>query len=223
MVESIFNRMSRILSAGVESSVDRLEKVGGEVVMREAIREAGRAIDQVKSERVAVRARRLLAERQQDLLSKRVGELSQKARFAIDNGRDDLAEAALSQQVECEAQVEQLGETQAEARAEEARLDEAMAALMARKSRMEESLSAYAQARSEASSIDGASRSGRSAERKVDAAEQTLARVMASAAAGAPSWAEDPTIARVAEIGTLQKSAMIAERLAGLKARRAAR
>ncbi len=39
MAESIFARISRLLSATVEDHVDRLERAGGEAVMREAIRE----------------------------------------------------------------------------------------------------------------------------------------------------------------------------------------
>ncbi|MFD0934835.1 hypothetical protein ACFQ12_06510, partial [Methylobacterium trifolii] len=72
MAESIFNRMSRILRATVEDSIDRLEQAGGEAVMREAIREADRAVDQAKAEREAVTVRRLQAARQQGLLAQRV-------------------------------------------------------------------------------------------------------------------------------------------------------
>jgi len=53
MAESIFARVSRLLSATVEDTVDRMEQAGGDAVMREAIREADRAIDQVKAHKVA--------------------------------------------------------------------------------------------------------------------------------------------------------------------------
>ena len=49
MAESIFARVSRLLSATAEDTVDRMEQAGGDAVMREAIREADRAIDQVKA------------------------------------------------------------------------------------------------------------------------------------------------------------------------------
>ena len=104
MAESIFARVSRLLSATVEDSVDRMEKAGGDAVMREAIREADRAIDQVKAEREATMARRLQAARQQKMFNERVEELTTKARFALSEGREDLAEAALSRQVDFEAQ-----------------------------------------------------------------------------------------------------------------------
>jgi phage shock protein A len=223
MAESIFNRISRILSATVEDAVDRLEMAGGEAVMREAIREADRALDQVGAEVEAVMARRLLAARQRALLAKRVEALTEKAGFAVEAGRDDLAEAALSRQIDFEAQAGKLAEAEARAREEETRLGEGLAALKARKTQMEEALSDYASARAEAAlGGDGPARPRRSAERAVDAAEQAVDRAMAGAAGSSLSRADADTVGRVAEIDLLQKSAAIAARLAALKARRAA-
>src|SRR5204862_1959111 len=112
MAESIFARVSRLLSATVEDAVDRMEQAGGDAVMREAIREADRAIDQVKADHEAAMARRLQAARQQQMLAKRLEELTAKARFAIAQERDDLAEAALSRQIDFEEQNKQLDEVQ---------------------------------------------------------------------------------------------------------------
>lgn len=223
MAESIFNRISRILSATVEDSIDRLEKAGGEAVMREAIREADRALDQVKAELEAAVSRRLLAARQRAMLAERVEALTEKAGFAIDAGRDDLAEAALSRQIDFEAEGEKLGEAQARAREEEVRLGEGFAALKARKTQMEETLAAYVSARREASlGGDGSARPGRSAERAVDAAERAFDRAMSGAGGLGLPRVDADTINRVAEIDALQKSAAVAARLAALKARKAA-
>src|SRR5215475_1991511 len=122
MAESIFARISRLLSATVEDAVDRMEQAGGEAVMREAIREAERAIDQVKAELESTMARRLQAARQQKMLTERAGELTTKAKFALDQGREDLAEAALSRQIDFEAQGKELDTLQLQAREEEKRL-----------------------------------------------------------------------------------------------------
>lgn len=223
MAESIFNRISRIISATVEDSIDRLEKAGGEAVMREAIREADRAVDQVKAEREAAQARRLQAARQQGLLAQRIEALTSKARFALGEGREDLAEAALSQQIDFEAQAEKLADVQAQAREEELRLEEGLAALKARKAQMEETLAAYVTARREASVGGGPARPAEtSAERKVDAAEHAFERAMAGANGCGLSRTDAATIHRVAEIDVLQKSAVIAERMAALKAQKAA-
>lgn len=223
MAESIFTRMSRLLSATVEDSVDRLEKAGGEAVMREAIREADRAVDQVKTELESVMSRRLQAVRQRQMLAKRIDDLNGKATFAIGQGREELAEAALSRQIDFEAEVEKLGEVEAQARDEEARLADGLAALTSRKTQMEETLSAYVMARRETVlDGEGSRRHGHPAERQVDAAEQAFNRAMTSAGGIGLTRSEAGTVNRVAEIDALQKRAAVADRLAALKAQKAA-
>ena len=223
MAETIFARVSRLLSATVEDAVDRMEQAGGDAVMREAIREADRAIDQVKRELELTMTRRLQAARQQKMLNDRCEELTAKAKFALAEGRDDLAEAALSRQVDFEAQAKKLDAVQRTAREEEQRLEDGLTALKTRKTQMEDALSAYLTSRREASlGGDGPVRPERSAEKKVDAAEQAFDRAMAGAGGVGFARADAETINRVAELDGLQKSATVAERLAALKAQQAA-
>src|SRR5215475_15785542 len=168
MAESIFARVSRLLSATVEDTVDRMEQAGGDAVMREAIREADRAIDQVKAELQSTTARRLQATRQQKMLTERAEELTTKAKFALGQGREDLAEAALSRQIDFEAQAKALDAVQDLARQEEQRLGDGLAALTARKRQMEDALQAYLVSRRDAArGGDGPTRPDRSAEKKV--------------------------------------------------------
>ena len=223
MAESIFARVSRLLSATAEDAVDRMEKAGGDAVMREAIREAERAIDQVKAQLEAVVARRLQATRQQKMLNDRAEEMTTKAKFALAQSREDLAEAALSRQFDFDAQAEDLAVVQQQARDEEQRLDSGLAALNARKRQMEETLQAYVVSRQEAArGGDGPARPDRAAEKKVDAAEQAFNRAMAGAGGVGAVRADADAINRVAEIDGMQKSTTIAQRLAALKAQQAA-
>jgi phage shock protein A len=223
MAESIFARVSRLLSATAEDAVDRMEQAGGDAVMREAIREADRAIDQVKAELESTMARRLQAARQQKMLAERAEELTAKARFALAEGREDLAEAALSRQVDFEAQANKLDAVQLQVREEEQRMEDGLAALGARKRQMEDALQAYLISRREAAlGGDGPTRPGRSAEKKLDAAEQAFDRAMTGAGGVGFARAEADTINRVAEIEGMQKSVTVADRLAALKAQQAA-
>lgn len=223
MAESIFARISRLMSATVEDAVDRMEQTGGDVVMGEAVREADRAIDQVKAQHEAVMARRLQAVRQKTMLAQRVEELTGKASFALAQGREDLAEAALSRQVEFEAQAAKLDTVEADARAEEARLQDGLTALQARKAQMDDALSAYVQAQRDAAiGGDGPTRPERSAENKLSAAEQAFDRAMTGAGGVGFARADAETINRVAELDGLQRHATVAERLAALKAKQAA-
>src|SRR3954454_12660256 len=118
MAESILARVSRLLSATVEDAVDRMERAGGDAVMREAIREADRAIDEVHAQLEAVTTRRLQAVRQGKMLADHMASLTDKAKFALGEGREDLAEAALARQVDFEEQAKKLEAMQQQSREE---------------------------------------------------------------------------------------------------------
>lgn len=223
MVESLFARVRRVVSASVEDAVDAMERAGGTGVMREAIREVDRAIDEVRAEQEAAATRRLQAMRQQRMLRGRLAALDEKARFALAENRDDLAEAALSRQIDFEAQGERLQAAEDEAAAEAKRLEECLIALTARRARMEEELAAFEAARRDASlgGGDGPARPVRRTERRVERAEEAFDRAM-EGAGGVPGAgrADAQTSAKLAEIATLQKSAAIAQRMAALRAAR---
>lgn len=218
MAETIFSRLQRLFSATVEDTVDRMEKSGGDAVMREAIREVDRAIDEVKAQQEAAVARRLQAVRQQKMLKERVEGLNDKARFALKEGRDDLAEAAIVRQMDFEAETRKLDPVQAAAKEEEGRLADSLTALNTRKQQMEEALSAYMISRREAA-LSGESRghTERTVDRKVARAEQAFDRAMMGAGGVGLTRADADTINRVAELDGLQKQASVAERLAALK------
>src|SRR3712207_696705 len=91
MAEPIYLRVRRILSASIEEAVDRMERAGGATVMSEAVREVDRALDEVRGEQEAATARKLQAQRQQRMLRDRAKALGDKARFALEAGREDLA------------------------------------------------------------------------------------------------------------------------------------
>ncbi|GAA0586337.1 hypothetical protein GCM10009416_25930 [Craurococcus roseus] len=222
MAESVFVRVRRLVSAGIEDAVDAMERAGGTGVMREAIREVDRAVDEVRSEQEAATARRLQAMRQQRMFRDQIAALDEKARFALAENRDDLAEAALSRQLDFEAQAQRLDAAQAEAAGEAGRLEECLVALAARKSRMEEALAAFEAAQRDASlGGDGPARPDRRTERKVERAEAAFDRAMAGAGGVAGiARADAQTAAKVAEIATLQKSAAIAQRMAALRSTR---
>jgi phage shock protein A len=218
MAESVFLRVRRLLSAQIEDSVDSMERANSDGTMREAIREVDRVIDEVRSNQEKAMTRRLQAARQQEMIRKKVEELTGKARFALEGGREDLAEGALSRQVDLENQVAKLEQVQAFAREEEAKLDDSLAALRARKSEMEEALAAFAIARTEASmGGDGGFSNAREVERKVERAEAAFDRAMGGAGGTGFTRGDARSINRVAEIDALQKGATVADRLAALK------
>src|SRR5262249_61815180 len=128
-------------------------------------------------------------------------------------GREDLAEAALSRQVDFEAEAKKLDAVQQQAREEERRLEDALTALNTRKRQMEDALQAYLISRREAAlGGDGPIRPDRSAEKKVDAAEQAFDRAMAGAGGGGFARAHPGPSNRVAQIDGMQQRGTLPRR-----------
>jgi phage shock protein A len=216
MAETLFVRVRRLVSGSLGDLADSLEKAGGETVMREAIREVDRAIDDVRSELGRVGSKRLQAARQAKLTMERVEELTQKAAFSVEQGRDDLAEAAISRQVDLEAQIPILDAAQKEAAAEEEKLEACRSALMARKRDMEADLAAWRAGRADAvaSSLARDERVTR-VEKRAEQAGEAFAR--ASGFMGQPS-VQASDASKIAEIDRMARQAKISERVAALRA-----
>lgn len=215
MAEPVFQRVRRILSGRIEDAVDRMERSGSDGVMREAVREVDRAIDEVKDDCAATTSRRLLAARQQKALREKAGEMTAKAKFAVAECRDDLAEAAISRQVEFETQAAKLDAVQSQASEEETRLSETLAALEARKREMEDALAAFRVSRGDAAmGAEPQNANRRDVERRVERAEQAFDRAIGGAGF---ERADAATVNRVAEIDVMQKRSIVAQRLAALK------
>lgn len=223
MAESIFLRVRRICSARIEDTVDRMETEGGDAVMREAIREVDRAIEEIRAQQQGAMGRRLQAAKQQAMVEAKIAELGSKASFAVDSGRDDLAEAALTRQVDFEAELEKLKKTQGSTSEEEAKLEDSLASLRSRKVQMEDALRAFSEAQVEASmGGDKGFHVQQRIERKVEQAEAAFDRAMVGAGGVSFTRADADTINKVSELDELAKGSSVAGRLAALKANKAA-
>ncbi len=223
MTESIFVRVQRVLSTGVESAAEALERVSGTSLMREAIRQVDRAADDILAEREAAKTRRLHAARQHQITRERLATLSEQARFAMSKGREDLAQTAVARQIDYEAQADQLKKVQAEAAEEEGRLAECLAALKIRKAQMEKELAAF-QAAQRGTSCTGAATRPTPIDRtehKVARAEAAFERAM-NAAGAAVGLMDAGEAAKLSEVDALRKDDQVAERLAALRAAQAA-
>ena len=220
MAESIFVRVRRVLSAQIEDSVDAMERSNSDAVMREAIREADRLIDEVRRDQETAMTRRLQAARHQEMLAKKAAELTAKAQFALDEGREDLAEGALARQVDLEEHNDKLVQIQEVAKAEEEKLEENLAALRARKKQMEEALAAFSIARAEASLGKDDITNTLERDRRLENAEAAFDRALTGGSGIGFERGDAKAINQVAEIDSMSKKATVAERLAALKAER---
>lgn len=223
MAESIFDRIGRLVSGRVEDRVDAMERAGGTSVMREAIRDVERAIDDVKRERDEATVRRLQAVRQQKMFQERLDALTEKAEFALEQGREDLAEAALSRQVDFEAQIKNLGDTESRAGEEERSLEEGLASLEMRAERMREELGAFEQARAEMGICkDTGESQTRNSEQQIARAEAAFNRAM-KGAGGSEGIArvDASTYKAMGELNEMQRSSEVQSRLEALRAKKA--
>jgi phage shock protein A len=222
MADSIFVRVQKVVSGGLDSAVGSVEQLSGTSLMRQAIRDVDAAIASARDGADAARARRLQAEHHAGAARQQLATLNEQARFALGKGRDDLAEAAIARQIEVEAQLARLDAARAEAGVEERRLEESRTELNLRKGRMEEELAAFQSAR-RAADGDPAAPGAADArlQRRAERAEETFRRAMSAAGAVAGSETDAGAAAKVAEIEKLQRETAVAERLAALRAAQA--
>lgn len=220
MKENITARVGRIVSASVNALVDAVENVAPEMVMEEAIRDVDGVIDEVRAELGKVIANKHLAEQRLSEGKARHADLTEKARLAVTEGRDDLAEAAIAQQMDIEAQLPVLEKASVEANAKEKELEGYINALQAKRREMREEMRRFAESRKEtvASAPAGTvSGSGPDFAGKVAKAGSTFDRLMEknTGLPGAPST--PGTAAKLAELEDLARQNRIRERLAALK------
>ncbi len=215
MSEPLYVRVRRIVSANINDLVDSVESSQAEVVMKEAVREVERAIDDVRIELGKTAAKVHHAKRTIALTHARMEEMSSKAAFAVSEKRDDLAEAALSRHFDLEAQLPILNAAVEEANQEQAKLEEYVAALSGRKRQMEEDLKAFSDARS-AAAADAGEVMAEPADR-VRKADAAFERAMKGAGGPKVNAQSAETAAKIGEIEQISRNKAIAERLAILK------
>lgn len=222
MKENLTSRVGRIISGSVNALIDAVENAVPETVMEQAIREVDGVIDDVRAEMGRVVANKHLANSRLMEENKKHETLSQNIELAVNEGRDELAEAAISQQLDIEAQIPVLENTIGECGAQEKELEGYIKALQARKREMQEELQRFRAASKEASNASGentGSKHGGGAEARVEKAASAFDRVVekATGVLGSSSTTDRETATKLAELDDLARNNRIKERLAALK------
>lgn len=212
MAEAIFKRMQRAVSAGLESVADAAERLNGNGMMRHAIREVDQAIDHLRGRLETAQSCARQADWRQAAIADQVRDLAQDARFAMEKGREDLAQVALGRQLDLEEQSRQLKRSQREAEREAAQLEASVNELRARKAQMEQDYAALEAAKREAQALGQDPKT----ERKVKRAEAAFERAR-SAAGCATSPVHMPAPPEVQEIKAARREDEIAARMAALR------
>lgn len=226
MGETLVRRVRRVVTGGIQSLVGAVESKNAEAMLREVLRETEQIIDEVRDEHVKIGAVRHQTVRQIERTRKKHSELGEKARLAVEQKRDDLAEAALSRQLDLEANLPILDATLAESSAKQRELEGYIAVLNGRKREMEDQLAAFLEARATtpggqaASSPEGVSSPTyiNASERRAEKAFEVFDRIMHNAAGvQGPAAPSADTSSKLIELERLSRSGEIADRLARIK------
>lgn len=221
MSESLRQRVGRLVAGGFNALVDAVENVAPETVMEQAIREIDTATAEVRKELGVVEAQRHLTAKRLAEDGRQHDELSDKAKLALKEGREDLAETAVSRQIDLEAQIPVLEARLADLADEKARLEGYINALRAKKREMRDALEDYRKSQQQAAQTgdtgpDGQPGGGREsrAERATAAFDRVFQR-QTGISGTSGSTADDD--ARLSELDDLARKNRIQERLAKLK------
>ncbi len=219
MAESMSKRVSRLVSGGFNALVNAVEDASPKTVMQEAIREVEGAIDEVKAELGSAIASTHHATTRLAEENNKHTSLGEKIELAVKEGRDDLAETAIAQQLDIEAQIPVLEAAIEDGNSRQKELEQYVAALKAKKREMEEELLSFSASQKVASEGSPGHAGGKDVESKVDRASDAFDRV-ASRATGLPPGAranDRKSAAELAELDELARKNAIAERLAKIK------
>jgi len=226
MSESLSSRVGRIVSGSFNALIDAVENVAPEIVMEEAIREIDGAIDDVRAELGRTVANKHLSNTRLMEENNKYEELSANIELAVEKGRDDLAEAAISKQLDIEAQMPILEASISELGSTEKDMESYIQALQAKKREMQDDLRQYRESTKEASSIagNGSATGGNTASKaggKVDKASSAFDRVLekATGLASVQRSTDAKTSAQVAELQDIARKNRVQERLEAIKSK----
>lgn len=195
-----------------------------DAVLQQTLREIDKAIDEVRTELGRAIAEKHLAGKRLAEQSSRHEELTGHVELALEQGREDLARAAVERQLDVEAQVPVLEATVAEAGRRETELEGYVAALTAKRREMEDAYNAMRQTRARAADEAGAASptgDGPGVTRRVENATGAFDRMMSREGAPATGGVDRGVDSKVAALDRLARDHRIEERLAAIKARAA--
>ncbi len=212
MSESIGKRVARLISASVNALVDAVENSSPEHVMEQALREIDTAIEETRTELGQQLAQNHLMEKRLAEEKKRHAALSSQVEIALANGRDDLAETGIAEQMDIEAQIPVVETAIADGSKRKTELEGFIQALQAKKREMRAELQVFMRDRS----LEQEQKIGlnQTIERQVEQADDTFNRILAKNFGGRSIG----TASQLAELEELSRKNRIAERLAALKA-----
>lgn len=219
MSESITRRVARLVSGSVNALVDAVENSAPETVMEQAIRELDSAIADTRTELGQQVAQKHLASKKLMEENSRYETLASQLEVAVTNGRDDLAEAGIAEQMDIEARIPVLEAAITDCAAREKELEGFVQALQAKKREMQAELRAFVQAQQvKAQTTSSVTQRGDSAADKAGRASDAFGRILEKNSGIAGRDTSLGNAGKLAELEELARKNRVSERLAALKA-----
>ena len=226
MAEPIFNRVRRLITSKTEDTLDWLEASNPASILRGALRDMDKSIAALESARTDEFGKRTSAERLEKDQSDQARKMGDNARFAYEKGREDLARAALTEQISLEAGVKVQQALQRAAHDKIALLDSHIAKVQAERADMKIRLDKVEADRARQTATGAGDGLPRKVAGTVHHARETFDRVTGLSSADIPgadmgstpeARASETSIAQQAgEIADLQLDAEIDARIAAL-------
>lgn len=223
MKEKITGRVGRIISGSFNALINAVENVAPEIVMEQAIREIDDAIEDVRSELGKTIANKHLANSRLMQINQKCEELSEKIELAVSENRDDLAETAISQQLDMEAQIPILETQISDLSSKEKELEGYIAALQGKKREMREEVTLYKTSRKESENeVPTSNGKTSSVATKISHAESAFERVLSETTgfSSGITMSDKKTAAQMNELEDMSRKNRVKERLAAIKGKK---
>lgn len=206
MSETITRRVGRLISGSLNAIVDTAENASPLIVMQESIREIDQAISEVRHELGKIVVQEHMTQERITAEQNKHQELQKQITVALQENREDLAQAAISRQMDIEVQLPIMKTSLEDAASQTKELEGFIAALQAKKREMQEEINAFKHHTQENTKA--------SVQTQVSKAESAFNRVMGM---NTPSLnTTDET--KLAELEELTRQNRIQERLSAIKA-----
>jgi phage shock protein A len=217
MPDTLLTRITRLVSGLTHSAIEQAEQAASVPIMEQAIRDIDDAVKEVRSEVGKHEATKHNARRRMTELQQEHDGLSEKIALAVNEEKEDLAEAGVGRQLDIENQLALLERTLAEADEEITKLTDSLAALQASRreaqSRLRD-LKAAAPAGGEGGGGAGGTRAQSQAQAAMDAAQR-----LGEKFTGLPGEESHISNRDLDDLAELHRQHAIQERLAKHKAR----
>ncbi|KMQ52560.1 hypothetical protein CHISP_0329 [Chitinispirillum alkaliphilum] len=219
MKETLSSRVGRIISGGANKLISVIENAAPEMVLEEALRDIDSTVYDVRSELGKVLAQKHMAATRLEETKKTHTDLEDKIAFAIKEGREDLAETAVSKQLDLEAQMSVLENSLKDYQTQEKELEGYVAALVAKKRELTQEFQEFKRMRAETHASSVTVSSSRETVPNVDNRVSRVENVFDRMIDRSSNNFCASTHKQLAELEDLSRKNRIAERIAVFKAR----